>query len=263
MINRQRFLLVLAATLLCVTSLPIAHAASDDEIKLTFLGTGAPRPSHTRYGPAILVEAGETDILIDVGRGAIQRLFQIGAARQIADIDMVLFTHLHSDHVVGFPDFWLTGWVFGRDRPLPVMGPPGTRAMCDHLDQAFAFDKKVRGRDDRYVAAGVELEVRDVPPSLRPFCLHRRELRCALGRAAWLTLCERIAEVAGGEVGVVVAVSGRGAGERRRESPCFVAEHRFEHDACSVVELTDDLVAGDERKAHPVLEVGRRVALDE
>ncbi len=139
---------------------------AQEPLQITLLGTGNPRPSMERFGPSILVEAGETEFLIDVGRGAIQRLYQVGTAPQIRDIDLVLLTHLHSDHVVGLPDFWLTGWVFGRDRPLPVMGPPGTIAMCDHLGQAFAFDKKVRGRDDRYEAAGIVLEARDVQPSV-------------------------------------------------------------------------------------------------
>ncbi len=40
----------------------------------------------------------------------------------------VFFTHLHSDHVVGFPDLWLTGWLTpGRSVPLNVWGPRGTR----------------------------------------------------------------------------------------------------------------------------------------
>jgi len=141
-------------------------AFGHEPLQITLLGTGNPRPSMERFGPAILVEAGETDILIDVGPGALQRLFQIGGAGQLADVDRVLLTHLHSDHVVGFPDFWLTGWVFGRDRPLPVIGPPGTESMCGHLEQAFAFDKEVRGRDDRYAAAGIALEVRDVEPGV-------------------------------------------------------------------------------------------------
>jgi ribonuclease Z len=38
--------------------------------------------------------------------------------------------------------------------------------MCDHLDQAFAFDKKARGRDDRYPAAGIVLAARDVGPGV-------------------------------------------------------------------------------------------------
>ena len=94
-------------------ALPLA-AAGQDTLDITLLGTGNPRPSMERFGPSILVEAGDTSILIDVGRGAIQRLFQIGQGAQVRAVDLVLFTHLHSDHVVGFPDFWLSGWIFGR-----------------------------------------------------------------------------------------------------------------------------------------------------
>ena len=152
----------LLAIALLTAALPVWAA---EPLRITLLGTGNPRPSMERFGPATLVEAGEVDILIDTGRGALQRLYQIGGADQVTEVDLVLFTHLHSDHVVGFSDLWLTGWVFGRDRPLPVAGPPGTRAMCHHIDQAFAFDKKVRG-DGRYPLAGIALETRDVQPGV-------------------------------------------------------------------------------------------------
>lgn len=153
--------------LLATIALSIALPAfAQEPLHITLLGTGNPRPSMERFGPSILVEAGETDLLIDVGRGAIQRMFQIGAAQQIRDIDLVLFTHLHSDHVSGFPDFWLSGWIFGRDRPLAIMGPPGTKSMTEHLDQAFAFDQRVRSLDDRFAAAGIELDTNDVEPSV-------------------------------------------------------------------------------------------------
>ncbi|HSF19755.1 MAG TPA: MBL fold metallo-hydrolase [Vicinamibacteria bacterium] len=146
--------------------LATAPYSASQTLRLTLLGTGNPRPTMERFGPSILVEADETSIVIDVGRGAIQRLFQIGSAEQIRAVDLILFTHLHSDHVVGFPDLWLTGWIFGRDRPLSVLGPPGTQAMCDHLEKAFTFDKSVRSGDEGYYADGILLEVRDVEPSV-------------------------------------------------------------------------------------------------
>ena len=145
--------------------LPALPAAAGETLSVTLLGTGNPRPSMERFGPATLVEAGDSKILIDTGRGALQRLFQIGGAELVREVDLVLLTHLHSDHVVGLPDLWLTGWIFGRDRPLPVLGPAGTAAMCGHLDQAYAFDKKVRG-DGRYPAAGIVLASRDVAPGV-------------------------------------------------------------------------------------------------
>lgn len=139
-------------------------AEAQDTLRITLLGTGNPRPNMERFGPSIMVEGGEATVLIDAGRGAIQRLFQIGAAPQVREVDAVLFTHLHSDHVVGFPDFWLTSWVFGRDRPLEVYGPPGTESMCEHLEKAFAFDRKARSGQEAYSEEGILLEVEDVKP---------------------------------------------------------------------------------------------------
>lgn len=138
--------------------------SSGPELRITLLGTGNPRPSMERFGPSTLVEAGEHAVLIDAGRGSLQRLFQIGAAAQVREIDYILFTHLHSDHVSGLPDLWLSGWIFGRDRALPILGPPGTKSMCDHLFEAYAFDRKVRAF--QYDPDGIQLGAKDVEPGV-------------------------------------------------------------------------------------------------
>jgi glyoxylase-like metal-dependent hydrolase (beta-lactamase superfamily II) len=64
-----------------------------------------------------LVEAGGTRLLIDAGRGASIRLWQLGVS--LGSIDAVFLTHFHSDHTIGLPDLWLTGWIdtpYGRLR---------------------------------------------------------------------------------------------------------------------------------------------------
>jgi ribonuclease Z len=109
-----------------------------DGIRVTLLGTGALVPSIERFGPAILVEAGRSVLLFDCGRGAAQRLSQAGIA--LSDVDAVFISHLHSDHIVGFPDLWLTGFARGRPEPLLVYGPAGTVAMARHLEEAFSAD---------------------------------------------------------------------------------------------------------------------------
>jgi ribonuclease Z len=109
-----------------------------DGIRVTLLGTGALVPSIDRFGPATLVEAGDSVLLFDCGRGAAQRLSQIGVGPN--DIDAVFFSHLHSDHVVGFPDLWLTSFARGRPQPWLVFGPEGTAAMARHLEEAFSAD---------------------------------------------------------------------------------------------------------------------------
>ena len=125
--------------------------------RVTLLGTGAPPPSLERFGPSTLVEVGAQKFIFDAGRGAMQRLHQLGIP--FCDITGMYLTHHHSDHVVGFPDLWLTGWIgrpWGkRSTPLDVWGPQGTRQMMEHLPQAFAVDLRVRSRS--YPPEGAKL----------------------------------------------------------------------------------------------------------
>jgi ribonuclease Z len=133
-----------------------------DIFRVTLLGSGAPPPSVDRFGPSTLVEVGGKKFIFDAGRGAMQRLHQLGIS--FADITGIFLTHHHSDHVVGFPDLWLTGWIgrpWGkRSTPLPVWGPVGTKQMMEHLPKVFFVDIRVRGK--HYPAAGVELDAHEI-----------------------------------------------------------------------------------------------------
>jgi ribonuclease Z len=134
---------------------------------VTLLGTGNPRPTPDRFGPGILVEAGSERLLVDAGRGGTIRLFEIGRAPLLSGITAVLLTHLHSDHVVGLPDLWLTGWMFGRAVPLQVIGPKGTADLVSGLKSAYAFDVRMRRDvDERLPAPGVEMSGRDGRPGI-------------------------------------------------------------------------------------------------
>ena len=108
-------------------NLPALHAA-DNIFRVTLLGSGTPDPSADRFGPSTLIEAGDQTLLIDVGRGATIRLFQLHIP--LSKVDVVFLTHYHSDHTVGMPDLLLTGWLpppFGhRTQPRRLEGSYGT-----------------------------------------------------------------------------------------------------------------------------------------
>lgn len=153
----RAFFTVICAGLLLF---PAAVATqSPARFRVVLLGTGNPPPLVTRFGPSILVDAGSERLLFDAGRGALQRLRQMG----VNDANRVFLTHLHSDHVVGIPDLYLTGWLMGRRQvPFSVCGPAGTTAMMNHLREAFAFDIDFRINDDKAPPEGAQVDARDI-----------------------------------------------------------------------------------------------------
>jgi ribonuclease Z len=133
------------------------------DFRVTLLGTGVPTPRPDRFGPSTLIEAGDQKLLIDAGRGAAIRLFQIGVP--LGRIDALLLTHFHSDHTSGIPDIWLTGWLesyFGtRKRPFYVLGPIGTKALMANLEKAYAADIKIRTADEKLPPEGIAVDVEE------------------------------------------------------------------------------------------------------
>ena len=142
----------------CFLGLLPIHAPAQS-LKVTLLGTGNPEPLIERFGPSILVEAGSHKMLFDNGRGAMIRLGQKGISA--ADVPILFLTHLHSDHIVGISDLLLTGWLRGRDTPLRVFGPAGTKDMMQHLRQAYDADIRIRSSNARSTE-GARIVARDI-----------------------------------------------------------------------------------------------------
>ena len=113
-----------------------------DNMVITLLGTGTPNLENERWGPSTLIQAGKHTLLIDCGRGTTLRIKQAGINPN--QVTNVFLTHLHSDHTVGLPDLWLTGWQLGRMEPLKLWGPKGTRHMANHIKEAYSVDTEMR-----------------------------------------------------------------------------------------------------------------------
>ena len=113
-----------------------------DIIKVTILGSGTPRVNIDRFSQSILIEHKNDKFLFDVGRGALLRLNQSRILPN--EIENIFFTHLHSDHILGFSDILMTGWVYHRQKPLNIFGPPGTINFVDSTIKSFEEDIKVR-----------------------------------------------------------------------------------------------------------------------
>jgi ribonuclease Z len=132
-------------------------------MRVTLLGTGCPQVSTRRYGPASLLRTETRQFLIDCGSGVTQRLLAAGTSGK--QIDAVLLTHLHSDHIVDLFQLIISSWHQGRDRPQRIFGPVGTQQYLKglmalwkpELDQRIAHEK-------RPSTTALELDVTEVEP---------------------------------------------------------------------------------------------------
>jgi ribonuclease Z len=100
-------------------------------ITVTLLGTGGPRPDPDRQAPSNLVQAGGLNVVVDAGRGVATQLAKAGV--RMPDIDAVLLTHHHFDHIGGLGDLIMSAWNIGRPGPMPIYGPPGTLEIVTSL----------------------------------------------------------------------------------------------------------------------------------
>ena len=132
------------------------------KIIVTTLGTGTPILNPKRASQSILVEAAGHRLLFDTGRNIATRLVQ--AKVKPSSVEQVFFTHFHSDHTVGFADFWLSSWIpagGARTSPLNVSGPSGTLNLIEGHRIAFGDDIKIRTKDQGLPKSGVEINVKE------------------------------------------------------------------------------------------------------
>jgi len=103
---------------------------------------------------------------VDCGSGVSQRLLAAGTPGR--DLDGVLLTHLHSDHIVDLFQLVISSWHQGRDRPQRVFGPPGTRRYVDGLMALWRPELEQRmAHEQRPSTAALTVEVSEFGPDER------------------------------------------------------------------------------------------------
>ncbi len=122
-----------------------------DPLKIVLLGTGGPRPDPRRNGPGTLIKIGDEHLLFDAGRGVVVQLVRAGVA--LPEIDTVLITHHHVDHIGDLHDVIISTWMAGRKRPLRIYGPPDTKRIVNAL-LTQVYDKDIEWRDQGEPALG-------------------------------------------------------------------------------------------------------------
>jgi ribonuclease Z len=130
------------------------------DLSLFFAGTAGSVPSARRGLPALLLRRGGDAILFDCGEGTQRQLIRsVG----LPEVSHVFLTHFHADHWLGLPGMLKSFELRDRERPLTVLGPPGTTRLLEamrfvygRLKYPFEIRELERGEaihfDDWYVA---------------------------------------------------------------------------------------------------------------
>lgn len=100
-------------------------------LEVLFAGTGGSAPTPGRGLPALLVRRGGEHVLVDCGEGTQRQLMR---SFGLAELDLILLTHLHADHWLGLPGLLKTLDLNDRTAPLTVAGPVGTIAALGRMD---------------------------------------------------------------------------------------------------------------------------------
>jgi phosphoribosyl 1,2-cyclic phosphate phosphodiesterase len=117
-----------------------------DDFSLTFLGTGtsvgvpvigcgcatcqSDDPRDKRFRSSVLVRAGDQTLLVDSGPDLRMQALREG----LREIDAVIYTHAHIDHIAGFDE--LRAFCWRRQEPLPLHG---TEACLETLKKMYGW----------------------------------------------------------------------------------------------------------------------------
>lgn len=139
-------------------------------VQVQVLGSGGPELQDRRASSSYLVWLeGKPRVLVDIGGGAALRFGESGAT--VADLDVILLTHLHADHTSDLPALIKSSYFEDRRRPLPIYGPLGNKFMPSTVTFVRTQFDGVRGAY-RYLGdflnplgrGGYKLQPRDVRP---------------------------------------------------------------------------------------------------
>jgi ribonuclease Z len=131
---------------------------------VALLGTGTPILNPMRACASTLVTADNMTFIVDTGRGFYNNLAATG--RQ--DVNAVLFTHFHSDHIAEFGELPVFRAIAGATQPLTAIGPIGVEKVVSGIMSAYELDRGYRHdhHGDKYPVAGALVQTVEANPGV-------------------------------------------------------------------------------------------------
>lgn len=105
--------------------------------RLIPLGTAAiANPTHDNV--YMVLDAGDLRILIDCSGSPSSRVVQAGL--NFTDLDGLIVTHHHPDHIYGVPILLMNLWLLGRRGSFPIYGPAKTLQVIQKMMDLYEWE---------------------------------------------------------------------------------------------------------------------------
>lgn len=109
---------------------------------IVLLGTADGLANPKRNHAALLARLDGKTILLDAGQPCSQTLKRLGIG--LDELDGIVITHTHTDHVGGLPMLLQSAWLEGRQRALPIWLPPqAIRPLRIWLRACYLFSSRL------------------------------------------------------------------------------------------------------------------------
>ncbi len=176
-------------------------------LQITFLGTGTSHgvpviacdcevcksnnPKNIRMRTSIHIKSNQYNLLIDTPPEMRLELIQ----NNIRNVDSVLMTHAHADHIMGFDDIRALNWFQGKEMPVY-----GDRKTLNHIKKVFPYifsDENPGGGVPQVILKEIEKELTFKDLNVRPVPIFHGDnkiLAYRINNFAYLTDCSKITE---------------------------------------------------------------------
>ncbi|QTQ13816.1 ribonuclease Z [Treponema parvum] len=109
-------------------------------MKLIFLGSQGSLQSASSGNTSLLVDSGKIFVLIDTSGSPAQLIRQAGY--DPVDLDAVILTHAHIDHLYALPSLIHNLWILKRSKPLHIIGSASALECAKALCGVFSLFEK-------------------------------------------------------------------------------------------------------------------------
>lgn len=119
---------------------------------ISFLGTGSAYPGSERDHTSICFSNDGYHVLVDVSGNPCRKMKQLQV--DLGELDAVVFTHFHIDHIYGLPALLWGMWLEDRKKPL--------RILCDYRNEKKLHEWLATMEAEKWpIAFAIEVETFD------------------------------------------------------------------------------------------------------